>query len=231
MPDAQKVNTMFGRIAGRYDLANRLLSMGIDRIWRERLVEEVAYRNPRSVVDLATGSGDVAFALREGLPSETSVRGMDFCQPMLDEAEFKKQKFGYKGVSFSIGDVLDLPLADQETDAVTISFGYRNLAERRKGLLEMKRVLNAKKGHVFILEFSQPNALYRPFYYFYLKHFLPTAASFITGNREAYQYLCSSIEAFPDREGITKELEEAGFSGVEAIPMTFGTVALHIGKA
>ncbi len=222
---------MFGRIAGRYDLANRLLSIGVDQIWRERLVEEVAYRNPRSVVDLATGSGDVAFALREGLPLETSVRGMDFCQPMLDEAELKKHKSGYKGISFSIGDVLDLPLADEETDAITISFGYRNLADRHKGLIEMKRVLNAKKGHVFILEFSQPNALYRPFYYFYLKHFLPAAASFITGNREAYQYLCSSIEAFPDREGITKELEEAGFSKVEAIPMTFGTVALHIGKA
>ncbi len=231
MPDAQKVNTMFGRIAGRYDLANRLLSLGIDQIWRNRLVEEVSYRKPKSVVDLATGSGDVAFALKEELPEETNIRGMDFCQPMLDEANLKKGKLGYENIDFSIGDVLNLPLEDAVIDAATISFGYRNLADRHRGLLEMKRVLNPENGYVFILEFSQPHPLYRPFYYFYLKQLLPSAASLISGNREAYQYLCQSIEAFPNREGITRELEKAGFRNVEAIPMTFGTVALHIGRA
>lgn len=231
MPDADKVNSMFARIANRYDLANRLLSLGIDQLWRARLVDEVDNRSPRSVLDLATGSGDVAFALREGLPPKTRITGMDFCQPMLDEAEIKKSKSGYDNLEFTWGDALDLPLDDDSYDAITIAFGFRNFADRAKGLQEMRRVLNPNRGYAYILEFSQPNPLYRPFYYYYLKQLLPSIAGIITGDRDAYQYLSDSIEAFPDREGISKELAAQGFTSTKAYPLALGSVALHIAKA
>src|SRR5687767_14199996 len=129
MPDPIAVNSMFGRIARRYDLANFLLCGGIDTWWRRRLVQAARRHSPRDVLDLATGSGDVAFALSRGLPSATSILGMDFCQPMLDEAETKKRAAGdarYANVTFRQGDGLALPLPDNSYDAVTISFGLRN---------------------------------------------------------------------------------------------------------
>ncbi len=231
MPDASKVNSMFARIASKYDLANRMLSFGIDRIWRNRLVEEVDVRNPETVVDLATGSGDVAFALRADLPDSTRIKALDFCAPMIEEAKRKQVALNEPRIEFGVGDILELPLDENSSDAITISFGYRNLEDRHKGLLEMMRVLKSDTGHLFILEFSQPHPLYRPFYYFYLKCVMPFFASLITRDLEAYKYLCSSIESFPDRAGITRELEDAGFRDVIAIPMALGSVALHIGRA
>lgn len=231
MPDPQKVNSMFSRIAAKYDLANRALSMGIDTLWRDRLVDEVWLRKPGVVVDLATGSGDVAFALRKELPSSVRLEGLDFCAPMLDEARRKQRKAGYDNMSFAIGDILELPLPDAYADAVTIAFGFRNLADRHRGLLEMRRILKPETGHLFILEFSQPIAPFRPFYYFYLKTLLPSVAGLLTGDKSAYQYLSDSIEAFPPKEGVSEELRQAGFGETHAIPMTFGSVALHIAKA
>lgn len=231
MPDASKVNSMFARIASRYDLANRMLSFGIDRIWRNRLVKEVDHSKPDTVIDLATGSGDVAFALRSALPGSTKIKAIDFCAPMIEEAKKKQIASNENTIEFGVGDILDLPLEDREADAITISFGYRNLEDRHKGLLEMKRILKPDSGHLFILEFSQPHPLYRPLYYFYLKRILPAIASLVTGDFAAYQYLSDSIESFPDRAGITRELENAGFRDIQAIPMALGSVALHIGRA
>lgn len=222
---------MFSRIAAKYDLANRALSLGIDTLWRDRMVDEVWLCNPRVVTDLATGSGDVAFELRTELDPRVRIDGLDFCEPMLDEARKKRAKAGHANMSFEVGDCLALPLADASTDAVTISFGYRNLGDRHRGLLEMKRILRPETGHLFILEFSQPAKLVRPFYYFYLKTLLPNIAGALTGDVSAYRYLSDSIEAFPPKEGITEELRNAGFRDIQAIPMTFGMVALHIAKA
>ncbi len=222
---------MFSRIAAKYDLANRALSLGIDTLWRDRLVDEVWLKNPSNITDLATGSGDVAFELRKEFAPSIRIDGLDFCEPMLDEARKKQAKAGYRNMSFEVGDCLDLPLPDNSTDAVTISFGYRNLGDRHRGLLEMRRVLRPENGYLFILEFSQPAKIVRPFYYFYLKTLLPNIAGALTGDVSAYRYLSDSIEAFPPREGITQELEDAGFKDIRAIPMTFGMVALHIAKA
>ncbi len=231
MPDPDKVNSMFSRIAAKYDLANRALSLGIDTLWRDRLVDEVWMRNPSHITDLATGSGDVAFELRKEFDDAIRIDGLDFCEPMLDEARKKQRKAGYQNMSFEVGDCLALPLEDASTDAVTISFGYRNLGDRHQGLLEMRRILRPTNGYLYILEFSQPAKLVRPFYYFYLKTLLPNIAGALTGDVSAYQYLSDSIEAFPPREGITEELRAAGFRDIQAIPMTFGMVALHIAKA
>jgi demethylmenaquinone methyltransferase / 2-methoxy-6-polyprenyl-1,4-benzoquinol methylase len=228
MPDPVAVNSMFGRIARRYDLANFLLCGGIDTWWRRRLVQAVSAHRPVDVLDLATGSGDVAFALSRGLGADARVIGMDFCLPMLAEAESKKAaaKTRYHNVSFRPGDVLALPVADGSFDAVTISFGLRNLADRARGLQEMRRVLRPG-GHIYVLEFSQPNRWFRPLYYFYLRRILPTIAGWVTGDREAYVYLNNTISQFPDRAALANEFVAAGFSDVDARSMTLGIVALH----
>lgn len=218
---------MFGRIARRYDVANRLLSGGMDVWWRKRLVCKVRKHSPADLLDLATGSGDVAFALADGAPSLKQITGMDFCQPMLDEAEKKKNAAqSYRQVTFRQGDALALPLPDAGFDAVTISFGLRNLADRDRGLREMRRVLRPG-GRLYVLEFSQPYRWFRPFYYFYLSKVLPRIAGVVTGDKGAYDYLNNTISTFPDRAAMSAEIMRAGFSSVQASGMTLGIVALH----
>jgi demethylmenaquinone methyltransferase / 2-methoxy-6-polyprenyl-1,4-benzoquinol methylase len=230
MPDPTAINAMFARVARRYDLANHLLSGGMDLWWRRRLVMAVRRHSPRDVLDLATGSGDVAFALARVLPPGIPINGMDFCQPMLDEAVRKKTAAGpnspYSGVTFHQGDGLALPLADESFDVVTISFGLRNMADRAKALSEMRRVLRPG-GRLFVLEFSQPAAWFRPLYFFYLGNFAPRLAGLVTDVSTAYDYLCSSIEQFPDRAALTTEFERAGFARVTDQGLTLGIVALH----
>ena len=224
---------MFGRIAARYDAANRVLSAGFDLGWRKRLVRRVAQYAPRRLLDLATGSGDVAFALARGLIEPPAILGMDFCQPMLDQAEQKRRAAKddrYRSIRFAQGDGLNLPLPAGEFDVVTISFGLRNMADRHRALQEMRRVLRPG-GALLVLEFSQPNALIRPFYFFYLKHLLPVIGGWITGDASAYRYLNQTIAAFPGRVALEGELVAAGFTNVSSEGLTGGTVALHQGLA
>ena len=227
MPDPKAVNTMFARIAGRYDLANHVLSGGVDYWWRQRLVRSVHDARPGAVLDLATGSGDVAFALADGLPVGVKITGMDFCEPMLEQAVKKRpQSARWAGIEFRPGDGMALPLPDRAFDAVTVSFGLRNMADRHKALSEMRRVLRPG-GRLFVLEFSQPAAWFRPLYYGYLKFLLPTVAAVVTADKSAYEYLGGSIEAFPDRDAMCAEILRAGFQSVHATPLTLGIVALH----
>ncbi|MEY2877970.1 MAG: hypothetical protein RLZZ15_350 [Verrucomicrobiota bacterium] len=220
---------MFGRIARRYDLANRLLSGGVDLWWRRRLVAAVRRSGAREILDLATGSGDVAFALSRGLPAAARITGMDFCAPMLEQAEEKKRAAGdarFANITFLPGDGLALPLGDAVVDAVTIAFGLRNLADRARGLREMRRVLRPG-GRLFVLEFSQPHRWLRPFYFFYLRKILPAVAGAVTGDRAAYVYLNETIERFPDRTALAVEIAAAGFAEVSSCGMAGCAVALH----
>jgi demethylmenaquinone methyltransferase/2-methoxy-6-polyprenyl-1,4-benzoquinol methylase len=227
MPDPKAVNTMFARIAGRYDIANHLLSGGIDYWWRQRLVRAVYDSHAASVLDLATGSGDVVFALADGLAPGVTLLGMDFCQPMLDEAVKKREEnHRWTHIEFRLGDGMALPLPDASFEAITISFGLRNMVNRAKALREMRRVLKPD-GRLFILEFSQPMVWFRPFYYTYLKYVLPIVAGIITGDRSAYEYLGGSIEQYPDRSAMSEEIRQAGFNSVRALPLSCGIVALH----
>lgn len=227
MPEGQKVQTMFAGIAGRYDCANRVLSGGLDLLWRRRLVRMVAARHPGQVVDLATGSGDVAFALRRGLPADARVTGMDFCQPMLDEAIQKKEKDReLQDIDFRWADCLELPLDDSSVDAITISFGLRNLESRDRGLREMHRVLRPG-GSLFVLEFTQPDRWFRPLYYAYVKGLLPHLARLLTGDKAAYDYLGGSIADFPSKEALSAEIRAAGFPSVIAVGLSASIVAIH----
>ncbi|MCR5184227.1 MAG: ubiquinone/menaquinone biosynthesis methyltransferase [Opitutales bacterium] len=236
MTEGKKVQKMFGGIAGRYDLTNLLLSGGICRFWALCLARKVRKVRPESVADLATGSGDIAFLLRKKLSAGTRISAYDFCAPMLAIARARQERFlarmAKEGrgnlplVRFEEGDCLNLPIADNSLDALTIAYGVRNFEDREKGLKEMLRVLKPG-GHAFILEFSQPTKLFRPFYYFYLKFVLPIFAAVITGDKGAYEYLRDSIAAFPHRDRFSEELRKAGFENVEAEPYTFSIVAIH----
>lgn len=218
---------MFAGIAGRYDVANHLLSGGIDFYWRHVLTRKVRRRGPKEVADLATGSGDVAFKLRDRLGPDVPVTGLDFCEPMLDEARAKRTaKPEYADIEFRFGDCMELPLPDASVDAVTISFGVRNFEDRQRGLKEILRVLRPD-GRLFVLEFSQPDRWFRPIYYFYLKYILPRVAALATGDKSAYDYLAGTIENFPTREALAGQLKLAGFESVEATGLTFSIVAIH----
>ena len=230
-PDPVAVEATFSSVAPRYDLANHWLSGGIDFYWRNRLVKLAQKNNPTDILDLATGSGDVLFALRKGLGDKVNLTGLDFCEPMLKQARAKRTVRGLGDATnqFLHGDCLNLPFEDQSFDLITIAFGLRNLADRAKGLAEMHRVLRPG-GRLIILEFSQPFLWFRPLYYFYLKGILPWVARWLTGDRDAYLYLGTSIAGFPNRVGLCKEIEQAGFSMVQAKALTFSIVALHEGR-
>jgi demethylmenaquinone methyltransferase/2-methoxy-6-polyprenyl-1,4-benzoquinol methylase len=229
-PDPVAVEATFSSVAPRYDLANHWLSGGIDFYWRNRLVKLAQKNKPTDILDLATGSGDVLFALRKGLGDKINLTGLDFCEPMLEQARAKRTVRGLGDATnqFLHGDCLNLPFQDQSFDLITIAFGLRNLADRAKGLAEMQRVLRPG-GRLIILEFSQPYLWFRPLYYFYLRGILPWVARWLTGDRDAYLYLGTSIAGFPNRVGLCKEIEQAGFSMVQAKALTFSIVALHQG--
>jgi demethylmenaquinone methyltransferase/2-methoxy-6-polyprenyl-1,4-benzoquinol methylase len=227
-PDPAAVKATFSSIAPRYDLANPLLSGGIDFCWRKKLVS-IAGQEPCSrVLDLATGSGDVAFALRKKLPAGTEIVGLDFCPPMLEQAKEKRDRLGLdeERNQFIEGDCMELRFDDGSFDLVTIAFGLRNLPDRARALNEMNRVLKPG-GRLIVLEFSQPYFWFRPFYYLYLRGILPWVARLLTGDREAYLYLGTSISGFPNRKGLCHELEEVGYAPVRAHAMTFSIVSLH----
>jgi len=227
MPEGPVIAEMFSGIAPRYDLANHVLSFGMDFGWRQRLADAVAAKNPPVVVDLATGSGDVAFALKKKLGAGVKVSGLDFCRPMLEVAERKKAKLPSAwDISFAFGDCLNLPLADNSVDALTIAWGVRNLADRPRGFAEMRRVLRPG-GSLFVLENSQPEGWARPLCRFYMNAFMPFAAGLLTGKPDAYRYLAVSSSGFPGREALAAEMTAAGFTRVRYEALGLGAVALH----
>lgn len=230
MPEAQSVCKMFAGISSRYDLANHVLSMGVDYYWRHRLVKTVSALKPQSILDMATGSGDVAFALRKRLGESVAITGLDFCQPMLDQAiEKKKRDPRFASIPFIQGDILSLPFPDASFDVATIAFGLRNLENRDAGLREILRVLKPG-GSLVCLEFTQPAKWFSPLYYFYLKYIMPPFASLLTGDKDAYKYLGATIEAFPDKQSLSAQFQANGFSQVHATGLTCSIVALHCGR-
>jgi demethylmenaquinone methyltransferase/2-methoxy-6-polyprenyl-1,4-benzoquinol methylase len=211
---------MFGAIARRYDLANHLLSCGFDFRWRKRAAEIVAQWQPHRIVDLATGTGDLALAIQRKLP-DAEIVGADFSEEMLAVAKGK----GVRQTIFA--DAMKLPFADGAFDCATISFGLRNVQDWSAGLREMWRVLRPC-GHVLVLEFSLPRlAILRAIYRFYLHRCMPAIGSFLTKKKSAYDYLGESIEQFPSGEAMLGLIETAGFGQTRAEPLSSGIVTIY----
>ncbi len=222
--DPTKIRDMFAGIAGRYDLANHALSLGIDYHWRAVTAREVAACDPQRVLDLATGSGDLALAIRGKCPG-ADVVGADFCAPMLERAAAKGLR------PLVVADGLALPFADAVFDVATIAFGLRNMSDRARCLSELARVLRPG-GSVMVLDFSIPeNPIMRMLYRIYLHTLLPLAAGVLTGKPDAYEYLGSSIEEFPSGEKMLKLMRSNGFSEARYRPLTGGIVTLYSGTA
>jgi demethylmenaquinone methyltransferase/2-methoxy-6-polyprenyl-1,4-benzoquinol methylase len=213
------VHSLFSSIAGRYDLANHLLSGGLDFLWRRRATSIVSSWQPATLLDLATGSGDLALAIERACPS-TQVTGADFCEPMLQRARAK-------GLHRTVvADALHLPFLDSSFNAVTVAFGLRNMESWPDALREMSRVLTPG-GHLLILDFSLPRPPLRAPYRFYLHHILPLIAGIVTREKSAYQYLGDSIEKFPAGPAMTSLIEQSGFSSATSLPLTAGIVSLY----
>lgn len=212
---------MFGSIARRYDLANHLLSCGCDFIWRKRAAQIVAGWNPNTIVDLATGTGDLALALQQELP-RSEIIGADFSEEMLAVAKAK-------GVHRVIAaDALALPFANRSFNCLTIAFGLRNIKDWSFALREMARVLTAN-GKLLVMEFSLPSmSILRVFYRFYIHRLLPIFGAFLTRKKTAYDYLGDSIEQFPGDEELLRLIEANGFCDAAAKSLMGGIVTIYI---
>jgi demethylmenaquinone methyltransferase / 2-methoxy-6-polyprenyl-1,4-benzoquinol methylase len=214
------VQGLFADIAGRYQAVNHLLSGGLDFYWRAVAVKRIRNWQPSSLLDVATGSGDLAMAVRRTCPG-TRVVGTDFCRPMLEVA--RKQGLP----ELVLADGLKLPFPDATFDVVTVAFGLRNMASWERGLSEMARVLKPG-GHLLVLDFSLPTMpLIRPLYRFYLHRILPVIAGIATGRTDAYEYLGGSIEQFPSGTAMTNLINSCGLKNTKAMPLSLGTVSIY----
>jgi len=211
---------MFGSIAARYDLANHLLSCGIDFYWRKRAAEIVANWQPKNIVDLATGTGDLALALQKKLP-DTEIMAVDFLPEMLELAKRKGLR------QTMVADAMKLPFADSSFDCATVAFGLRNMEDWGGALREMSRVLKPN-GHVLVLEFSLPTmSILRTLYRFYLHRCLPMLGSFLTKQKHAYDYLGDSIEEFPSGRAMIDLMEANSFTHATDEPLSGGIVTIY----
>jgi len=219
MPDAVYVRDAFARIADRYVLTNHVLSCGADIWWRKVVTARIRQWQPTRALDVASGTGDLALEIQRQCP-DCEVIASDFCAEMLVHA-------ANRGVKHTlVADALNLPFPDGGFDVVTVAFGLRNMADYPAALREMLRVLTPG-GRLVILDFALPDGLLRGPYRLYLHHVLPRMAGWLTGQRDAYEYLGGSIEAFPSGTAMTGLLESCGFTAATATPLTGGVVAIY----
>jgi demethylmenaquinone methyltransferase / 2-methoxy-6-polyprenyl-1,4-benzoquinol methylase len=225
-----RIAGMFDAIAPRYDLLNHVLSAGMDRGWRDRAVDALDLPDHARVLDLCTGTADLAIATVHRAPG-AAVVGIDFAGEMLRLALAKVRGASLdRQIRLIRGDAASIPLADRSCDAATIAFGIRNVAEPERALAEIARVLRPG-GRLAILEFGQPRIPgIRTLYSWYFRYLLPLVGRFISKHQSAYSYLPASVGTFPPPGAFSKTLSATGFSQVRAVPLTFGIVYLFIAE-
>ena len=225
-----RVREMFNAIAPTYDRLNHLLSLGIDRRWRKRVVKMVEKMQPQRIADIATGTGDLAIVMAKRMP-HVQVVGIDPSEQMLEVGRTKVEKAGLQGqISMQVGSAE--ALAEQfgaEFDVATVAFGARNFGDVQLGLSQMGEIVR-KGGHIVVLEFSKPNnRLFGALYNFYFHKVLPLVGGWISGNRQAYQYLPSSVEEFASPQQVVEMLQRAGFESCSVQSLTFGVARIYSG--
>jgi demethylmenaquinone methyltransferase / 2-methoxy-6-polyprenyl-1,4-benzoquinol methylase len=227
---SEQVREMFSSIAPRYDVTNVVLSLGIDRLWRRVAVRQSGAGAGARVLDCATGTGDLALALRRAVGPTGSVVGMDFCAAMLGPAREKARRAGLDDVRFEEGDALALRYPTAAFDVATIAFGIRNVDDPVRCLKEMARVVRPG-GRVVVLEFGQPSGLWGALYRVYSRALMPALGGLLTGNRAAYAYLPRTAAAFPAGERFLALMDEAGaFSSRRAVSLSGGIAFVYVGE-
>ncbi len=218
---AEKVRSLFGRIAPRYDLINDLQSFGLHRFWKNRLVRAARIQPGERVLDICTGTGDLALRFAE---CGAQATGCDFTAAMLDQA---RQRPEAGRVEFVQADALNLPFADATFDAASMGYGLRNLADLDRGLAEMCRVVKPG-GRLLILDFGKPaNPLWRALYFAYLRFVVPIFGRLLCGDAAAYSYILESLRAYPGQEPVAARLRALGCGRVEVDNLLGGIMAIH----
>jgi demethylmenaquinone methyltransferase/2-methoxy-6-polyprenyl-1,4-benzoquinol methylase len=222
----EQVATMFDNIAGNYDFLNHFLSLGIDIFWRKRLVRKLQKQKPQNILDVATGTADLAIAMMKIKPF--NVVGIDISNGMLEVGRKKiKEKDLEKTIQLQQADSEDLPFEDATFDAVTVSFGARNFENLQKGLSEMARVLKPG-GKIYILEFSKPTLFpFKQLYDFYFKFVLPLIGKLLSKDNAAYSYLPESVKAFPHGKELNSIIENCGYTNAKNHPLTMGIASIY----
>lgn len=227
----ERVRQMFGQIAGQYDFLNHLLSAGVDHGWRRRVVRQVRPVGRWPILDICTGTGDLALAYWRASRTMVPIVGVDFCRPMLQQAQAKCRRLKAQSVHLVEADATALPFPADLFQIVCVAFGLRNIQDPQQALREMVRVCRPE-GHVVILEFSMPRpSLLRRLYGWYFRWILPKIGQAIAPNQfEAYHYLPTSVGEFPPEYFWTERMLAAGLHQVNALPLTFGIATLYLGQ-
>ena len=221
-----RVENMFDRIAPKYDFFNRLFSLRIDLLWRKNLVNCMQSDNPKQILDVAAGTGELAIALWKKF--RVKITAVDLSQEMLNLADKKIKELG-ADITIQKANAENLPFESNKFDAVSVGFGVRNFENLEKGLSELRRVVK-ENGNVYILEFSKMEGVLSPLYNFYFNKVLPFLAKMISGEKEAYAYLPDSVQNFPCGERMKNILLDLGFSKVEYKKLSLGIVTIYKAK-
>ena len=232
IPESEKagrVHGVFSSVANRYDLMNDLMSAGVHRLWKQAMIDWMAPRPGMDLLDVAGGTGDIAFRFLDRLKGDGSVKVCDMTQAMLDEGARRAEAQGIQGVDWVCGDAMALPFPDKSFDVYTIAFGIRNVTRVQDALAEAYRVLRPG-GRFMCLEFSQiPSPGLQWVYDRYSFNIIPPMGKVITGDRDSYQYLVESIRKFPAQDDFAAMIAEAGFGQVKYRNFSMGIVAIHSG--